>query len=327
MIKQDEKIDYIFRLKAISVLVVILIHTIGPYFYLLNKISREAWMTVTIIDSFVRFCVPIFLVCSGAIILNKDYKISKWITDKVIYRLTIPFLLYSLILAIISHGNIIVFIKNILEIKSYLPFYTVIMSLYLLYPVIRSWLKKTEDKYIKYFILLWVVVLLIRFYFPKFPYISGNLLYEYIGYPVIGYFLTKINTKKYKRIAILLYFFSSILIALITLNLSFDKNQPIERYFEYTSPLVVLMTIGIFIFIKESEFKINKKIDFFVKFLSDSSWGMYLLHPIILQIISPYFWGYSIYISIILKFFLTLILTTTILFVTKKIPLLKKIVG
>lgn len=70
---EKENFDYIDNLKAISLIAVILMHVLVIFIDFQNLESKHWWIG-NILDSSIRFCVPIFLMVSGALLLGKDWE-------------------------------------------------------------------------------------------------------------------------------------------------------------------------------------------------------------------------------------------------------------
>lgn len=276
-------LDYISNVKAIAILMVIFLHSVSPLFYLYGTIDIHKWYTTVIYDSFVRSAVPLFLLANGVTVLTKDYAIKDWIINKILKRLILPFLLFYLLVIVVKHRPISSFFI-LTEIGYWFPFFGTILTLYLLYPIIRVWLKHTQIQWINYFIIIWFVSTLIKFYMPNFTLFSPNFIYGHIGFPIMGYLLSKINTKKYSLIGLLVYLFSTIIIIVLTIFISAQNQAPYENYFNNLSPFVISMSIGLFIFIKNLKININNKYLLYIRnFLSNNSYGIYLLHPLIIE--------------------------------------------
>jgi len=324
---KNNRLDYISNIKAIAILMVIFLHSGSPLFYQLGQISMKRWYVTVIYDSFVRCCVPLFLIISGATILNKDYKIKDWFVDKIFKRLFLPFLFYSLIVIFLNKGSIFS-ILNLANIGYWFSFFGIILTLYLLYPIIRIWLSNTNVSLIYYFILIWFISMILSFWFPKFTLFSTNFVYGYIGFPVIGYLISNINTKKFKYFGLLAYLTFSILVFCFTISICLKSNIYNEKYFEYLSPFVILMSVGLFLFVKNINFIFKNKMFVLIRnFLSDHSYGIYFLHPLIISrfyylhvIINPVFSDWIIFI-------LGVVITSSIVYFLNKIPIIKNFVG
>ncbi|QRM87790.1 acyltransferase family protein [Lacinutrix sp. WUR7] len=71
-----ENIHWIARLRTTTTIAVILLHVASKILYKYGQVSTEIWLTGNFYDSGVRFCVPIFFMLSGALLLDKDYELS-----------------------------------------------------------------------------------------------------------------------------------------------------------------------------------------------------------------------------------------------------------
>ena len=321
-----KKFEYISNIKAVAILMVIFLHSASPLFYKYDQISNSRWYVTLIYDSFVRCCVPLFLMVNGASVLNKDYKFKDWIKDKLFLRLILPFIFYFFVVCIVNKRNISNFFY-LADIGYWFPFFGIILSLYLIYPIIRIWLKSTKIIWIYYLLFIWFVSTILSFSFPKFTLFSTNAIYPYLGYPILGYLISKINTFRYRDFGLVLYIVSS----LITLYFVYITNQSIvydEKYFGYLSPNVILMSIGLYVFLKNITYVIKSKTLINVRnFLSDHSYGLYFLHPLIItnfyflhRIIHPIYSDWIIFI-------IGVVITSSIIFILSKIPVLKNVCG
>ena len=64
-----KRIVYFDLLKVISAFAVVFIHVISEFWYDLD-INSSYFIILTVIDSLLRFAVPIYLMISGALFLN-----------------------------------------------------------------------------------------------------------------------------------------------------------------------------------------------------------------------------------------------------------------
>lgn len=75
LIKKDYKIEYFECLRVIATIAVIIVHVAAMKWY--DGYARSlSWNIFNIYDSAVRWCVPIFLMISGALFLSKEITIS-----------------------------------------------------------------------------------------------------------------------------------------------------------------------------------------------------------------------------------------------------------
>ena len=75
---RKKTLSYINYLKTIALFAVIAIHVLGDRYYY-NLPQNGIWYTLLAFGTLVRFGVPIFIMCSGALYLNeeKEFPIRK----------------------------------------------------------------------------------------------------------------------------------------------------------------------------------------------------------------------------------------------------------
>lgn len=334
------------NLRFVAIISVILLHVSAapvPYF---GKISINIWWIGNIFDGSVRFSVPIFFMISGSLLLSKDYTLFVFIRKRFL-RLIPPFIFWSLIyivyMLVLDYRNGT--IMNLLEIFKFifinlyqgscyhLWFVYTIIGLYLMVPILRKWIKNADNKEILYFLFIWSITIFfnysfLKLYKPKFDLINFS---GYLGYMVLGYFLSQNKSKILNKKLIL---FSMIIIGnLITIIGTYFLTKKMNSFdtsmYEYLTPNVALSAIGVFLFFKN--LKIKSKIYYrIVNMVSKNSYGIYLIHILVLIIISKAGINWEMTtpaISFILVTFVCLIVSTCIICIMNKIKVLSKIAG
>lgn len=56
-------------LRVIAIAAVVLIHCIAAVQF--KPVNSAAWMTTNLLDSFIHWCVPVFVMISGALLINE----------------------------------------------------------------------------------------------------------------------------------------------------------------------------------------------------------------------------------------------------------------
>jgi surface polysaccharide O-acyltransferase-like enzyme len=302
-INANNPVDWIDNLRVIATISVIFLHVSATVTAKFGTISFISWTIGNVYNSSVRFCVPIFVMITGALLLPRDYEISDFLKKKVV-RLVLPFVfwgsIYILLLVFIkvSQGYIFTFLKTIeylyevIQNGIYPHFWYVymIIGLYLFIPILGRWARNSSEKEILYFLILWSIILCFNYpIFSKYK-IDFNLSYfsGYIGYLVLGYYLS--IKSDFGKVSL-----NSIALALIGLGISttivgtsfasFKAGTFDKTFYEYLTPNVLLLSTGVFVFFKNQ----RGKNDSFKKLrmnVSKYSYGIYFVHILVLMVLN-----------------------------------------
>jgi len=165
-----------------------------------------------------------------------------------------------------------------------------IIGLYLFIPILGRWSRNSTEREILYFLILWSCILCFNYpIFSKYK-IDFNLSYfsGYAGYLVLGYYLTiksdfgKLNSITIALIMIGLGITSTIVgtsFASIAAG-TFDKT-----FYEYLTPNVLLLSIGVFVFFKNQPAK-NYRLKKLRMNISKYGYGIYFVHILVLMVLN-----------------------------------------
>lgn len=332
--------SYLSYLRVFSSFAVILLHASGFFVKDFQKYPFDIWQASNLLDSSVRFCVPIFLMVTGSLLLQKDEDL--WFFLKKRYkRVLIPFLFWATIYILfkIDYES---FSLNIETAKTMASYYLkpvsfhfwyvyLILGIYLFIPIIRKWTVKQNKKELLFYLAIWVITLLInkktKMFFPEIDltYFTGSL-----GYLILGYYASLFINFKNKNqgliIALILFFTGFLSVYYLTEIYTIKYNR--FFYFFYESPLVVFSCLGVFLFFKNLNLKKNSMIS-----VTDScSYGIYLVHILILNFLMNYLKAYqstgffSQLIFLLLLSLTVFIISFLIIYSLKQIKFLEKII-
>ena len=308
--------------------------------------TRIDWIQ-TIYFTISRNGVPIFFMLSGYLLLSKEEDILTFFKKRAA-KIIIPFFVWSIIYDIYfsnSFGDVFTLnavLKMLLRIlrgprAGHFWFFYALIGLYFFTPILRVFVAKAKKSDIIYYLSLWFITIPVFFILEQFtPLKNGFELYYftgYVGYFLLGIYLGRMQTTPYlMRIALGLIIIGAVsTFAVYYLNLPpIDNKLPFRSY---QSLNIILMTIGAFILLKATGERMRPSLAHFSEKVSRSSFGIYLIHPIILIWMSSG-WealGYSTSTgpSIVIIPFVAVIaflLSWGITFVMRKIPLLRIIV-
>jgi surface polysaccharide O-acyltransferase-like enzyme len=213
-----------------------------------------------------------------------------------------------------------------------------ILFIYMFVPFFGKWLRKLSQSAVSILILLWV---LLAFVFKSSPfnmyswsgdYGSKFLFYFlYSGYLILGYFLIKIRTNlpNIRRFTAVIIVISFTVTSVFTFYFSTRSHKLDLTMYGYLTVNTIIQTISVFLLIKDSIVK-NKIISWITKLISDYSYGIYLVHIIVISLFFDrgIYWNFAYpLLSIPLLTLAVLVCSLVIIFVLRKIPFLKYICG
>ncbi|MEW4925270.1 acyltransferase family protein [Algibacter sp. 2305UL17-15] len=316
----NKKIDTLHKRFGISILriiatfSVIIIHVSGPLVVKFGEISNYDWNVANFYDGISRYAVPMFFMISGALLLNKDYNLKVFL-KKRLGKILPAFLIWSIFYSIFHRYilgsevfNLNKVIKDVFYGSEYhLWFIYVLIGLYLITPILRKWIKNASQHEILYFIIIWVFTLILeipgfKIFFPKidFSYFTG-----YIGYFVLGYYLSQYKLKQ-NFLAILFVVLGFFITVFGTYFFTFKNMKFYYFFYEYLTLNTLLASAGLFVLFNEYTV-INKRVKSIIHLLSKCCFGIYLIHPLVLDLLRLIDFDVSLFSPIFSILFVALI--------------------
>ena len=166
--EDSKRIVWIDWLRVIACLMVMFVHSTEP-FYLggngsLIESESDAWW-VSFFDSFVRSCVPLFVIASSFLLLPLQYPAGTFFKKRAV-RILIPFAVWSVFYAI-YWGEPVSNLKDLLFNFNYaaghLWFVYMLVGLYLIIPVLSPWARNVGKKELSVYIAIWLLSTLVPF--------------------------------------------------------------------------------------------------------------------------------------------------------------------
>ena len=153
-------------MRIMAVCAVIMIHTSAAF--VTSRDNATAFLWGNFFNSISRFAVPMFLMMSGALMLNEDKEIS---TRKILKSAWNFFVLlviwsviysagYNIIKPIVFHEpiSITTIIKTAFHGHYHLWYLFVLIGLYILTPILRLFIKRENAKLIRNYLLFFVII-------------------------------------------------------------------------------------------------------------------------------------------------------------------------
>ncbi|MNJ93176.1 Inner membrane protein YiaH [compost metagenome] len=286
--------NYISNLRNIATFAVIVLHVTAPFVLQFNKISFASWQLANLLDSALRFGVPIFVMISGAVLLERSESLNSFLSKRL-KRIFLPFFFWSIVYFIFTYAGSFqkstvlqlfqILINKLLTGTYYHLWYVyMILGVYLFIPIIRKWAQNSTKQELQYFLLLWAITLFINTDIAKYiPSVEVLYFSKYLGYLVLGHYLDKhVETKSSKNTLYLIFFVLGTTLTLVSTSyLSITENKLNITYYNYLSPNVCLIAIGVFLLGKSFLHTTNKTLIS----LDRNSYGIYLVHVLVLHYI------------------------------------------
>ena len=319
--KTTERLVFLDWLRFIACFMVILVHSIEP-FYLggeegtyIASMGDAIW--TTLINSALRPAVPLFVLASSYLLFPVRTDTASFFKRRF-GRVLIPFLVWSVLYAVIpmygSEINVGLNFKtlalNFMMHSGHLWFVYMLIGVYLLMPLISPWIEKVSQKEEKCFLFLWAFTTILPFFRPlasavtgspalwgecpwnefgTFYYVSG-----FIGYLVLGHYVrTYVGEMSWKKV--LLYAVPFWIIGYAVAAGGFwtvmPKDFPVSAPYQTAVDMeitwnfctfgVMMQTVAYFLVIR----KIVSAGWFYNRVvlpISKLSYGMYLMHMFVL---------------------------------------------
>lgn len=299
--KEKKRVFYLDVLRVVACVAVVLVHCSSQY--VKTDIGSFDFWIGNVIDSLARIGVPLFVMISGTLLLDKNYCFGKKKLISHVKRLVFFFLFWSAVYCLSFRGaslikhpdasTILEAVGAFIQGHYHLWFIYLIIGLYLITPLLRLWVKDENKKYVKYFIGLAVVFAFIvpqiidigSYYsdvFAIFEKILRKKLYlEYVGgftaYFILGWYINNFQISKQMRNTIYALGFVGLFTSVIgTFVLSFSTGEVIQMY-DYLWINVLLQTVAVFVYVKTRVEK-NKQKSVIVTNISNRSLGIYAMH-------------------------------------------------
>ena len=307
------RIAYLDHLRILATFAVVLLHAAASVWGHVPAGSAQ-WQAYNVYDSLVRWCVPVFVMISGALFLRKDEIPFKELLYKYILRLVVAFFVWSFVYYLFDGDSILGQLKGLTESgraarvisiitgHHHLWFLPMMAGLYLCLPILRQIV--ANPKTARYFLILsavfWGVipelVTLIRDFCNvnvvlsfteafngKVDEMSLNMLLGYPFYFVLGYELsvTELGPKSRRGIylgGILGFLFTVIMeILLVT-----GTGAYLGNYYNYSFASIAIQAVAVFELYKTRAFA-GTGINRIAGKISGLCFGVYLTHLLFLE--------------------------------------------
>ena len=283
-------------IKLVAILGVVMIHNCGFD----APVLSIQWTSAVILRSLVSASVPLFFMCSGALMLNPKRELTlKRLFTRNLPRLVAAMLVWGILymtydLACAHNLTPATFLQGIKEVlvfkqKFHLYFLHIMIAVYLWLPVIRCFVCHATKRELQYALGLWFllgVILPMLLCFWPFELLTDyprqwrlNSVYSAIGYGLAGYYLTEYGMPPKRGLLLATLGFGIVLGGTIYLSARDGVLRP--DYLEGKTIGMALLALGLFGWLSgRPEWGDHKA----VRYLSGASFCVYLVHVFVLSL-------------------------------------------
>lgn len=331
-----ERIKYVDTLKFVAIFAIVLLHTayIWPKVCFLGHPFND-------IREFVRFGVPLFLMITGMLTLNKEIELEAFFKKKFV-RIVYPLVFFFIVAYVLG------------VYKSFLTTFWycwMIIGVYIALPILNIFIKHASEKDLEYYVIVFLIASLIYTVARYFKIQMALDLDVFIGpaaYVILGYYLSKkkfnISSNKMILLSLIAYIAVSVIMVNYNSRLQLNSNVVVVSFLNLNI-FQVVQTASIFMLVKslyESSSGIFYKIRCLLErdringiflSISRSSYGIYLFHMILFKgYFTPFFEKFSMtgtqtFISIWVVAIFLLVISWLTIWILGKIPYVNRISG
>jgi surface polysaccharide O-acyltransferase-like enzyme len=339
-------------IRTIAIVLVIMVHAAiepHPVVQVMDQAEVFRWFTVNTYDAFATSSVPLFVMLSGALLLQPS-KIEpvRVFLRKRLARLGLPFIFWGtayfawrfwLNNEAISASAIV---QGILTGPYYhFWFLYMLFGLYLITPVLRIVTAHAERRLIRYF---WVLLIFGTAVVPLLMLLSGFsvelklfAITGWIGYFMLGYYLVESWVRTSKLLFLWLTGFLLTIVGTYAVTALVGGHSGLF-FLDYLSATVFLASSSLFTLLsKVSPSNLEKsfpRASKLIRFIGCSTLVIYLLHVMVLESLQRGYFGLQISVNtmnpiveIPLVTVFTLFICLGIIFVLKRVPVVKRLIG
>jgi len=341
-------------IRTLAIALVVLLHASNDTLQV-SSVPLAYWWTAVVYKSLALSCVPLFVLLSGALLLQPaklDEPIRVFL-KKRLSRIGLAFAFWSAVYLAWSFyiTQVPVTLSNVgqgilydLFSGAYYQFWFIylIVGLYLITPILRVIIANGDLKIIRYLILLWFVGVAIV---PLIQLASGYTLNStvfviggWVGYFVLGSYLQRVKLRSAILYGLLIIGFVWTIFGMWLMNYPLNAMGQNNFFFGYLTVNVIIGSVALFMILIKfhpdwpgSNHKITSRI---AQAISRNTLPIFLFHVIILESFERGFFGFTLSVSTLnpiveipLITVLTLFVTLGLVLLMRKVPVLKKLIG
>jgi surface polysaccharide O-acyltransferase-like enzyme len=345
-------------IRTVAILLVMILHASNEYYTAIQGTPLDSalyWGTSTIYKSLSLPCVPLFVMLSGALLLqqSKVHEPIRIFLRKRLNRIGLAFLFWGIIYLVwaffitntpVTPNNVVLGIERSIFTGPYYHFWFLylIVGLYLITPILRAVIGFKDPRILKYLIIVWFlgvgIVPLINLIFGQTLNTSLFVLGGSIGYFVLGTYLQSVNVRTSTLGGLFFLGLGWTITSTWVMNFLFSPVGQNNFFLDYTTANVIIMSVTLFMILSKfpadwpgSKHPLVRRA---IHVICINTLPIYLFHVIILQSLQRGYFGFQLslttmnpIVGIPFMAAVTFSITLALVLVMKQVPVLNKLIG
>lgn len=315
--RKNKRVYSLDVIRVTAIFAVIMIHASAEFVDGAALNSFE-FCIANVTDSIARMGVPLFIMLSGALMLNEERMMPPSKAVRKAVRIYANLLIWSTIYAGVFYVLFPTYCPSFLNIERswsafiravarghyHLWYLSMIIGLYLVTPVLRLFVKKQNRGLIKYLLLLMIAVKsalpfvnycadrlcggesLFSLHFRQFDF---SFISSYMMYYISGWYLVNSEFTKRQQVALAVLGITGVICTILCTRLfSTDSYRAYGFFYSYDSLNIVAESLATFALMSHAFTNLGDRNAGWVKRLSELSFGVYLIHPLILFLVDKF---------------------------------------
>lgn len=288
-----KSIFFIDLLRCVSAFAVVIIHTLGPFRKMYGEIPQSEWLAAITFNGTTRWAVPVFMMISGALLLSSkrtffcDYYIKNRLS-----KVALPFVAWTIIYAVVGGyssehqgwnlADILVTITNSPTDPTWyhLWFFYDFIPLYFVIPFLALLLARIDDEHIKLLLLTYAGLYSMKWFGVKSIVLMNLVLYS--GYLVLGWYLIQRDNRNELKLWVVAGCCMLCLNVFGTWGIAESKGAYSSFYMGYKSLNTAIIAGMIFVVAQTYAEAIRGRMRSLICSISRYSFGIFLVHPLLL---------------------------------------------
>jgi|GEM_PF-797831 len=340
-------------IRCIAIVLIILVHTSGfPTRFFNPQVTTMDvvnWFTTDVYAAFGMIGVPLFVMLTGALLLNpnKADEPLKVFYKKRLDRIALPFIFWTIVYfawTFTVQGKPLTYfnIGQGLIGGSYLHLWYMylLMGLYSVTPVLRVLVKHLDHKLFTYLLILWFAGTVITPALHTFTSFEFNpvvfVFFDWIGYYLLGIYLLTADLRR--PLAYLGVLFGLLGAVIGDWVITGTMGEAYTGYFHnYMSATAIIGAAAVFFLltmVPADRFDSHPKANRVIHWISQNTLPIYLIHIIVLVALTTPIYGvylnsltYIPLVDVPIYTALVFSVSAALVFALKQIPYVKKIIG